>query len=74
MTGPLIVTITFILAAVGLGTIVDAIFSQKPVLVLMHWLAYWVMVLLVGEEEAHRVSKNKNWLNKKAHSAGTENA
>lgn len=74
MTGPLIVTITFILAAVGLGTIVDAIFSQKPVLVLMHWLAYWVMVLLVGEEEANRVSKNKNWVNKKAHSGTTENA
>lgn len=74
MTGVLFVTVTFILAAVGLGTIIDEVFNRKPVMSLMHWLAYWVMVLLVGEEEAHRVSKNKNWVNKKAHSGTTENA
>lgn len=74
MTGPLVVTITFILAAVGLGTIVDSIFNQKPVLVLMHWLSYWVIVLLVGQDEANRVSINKKWTNKKTHSVEAENA
>ncbi|MBS0950367.1 hypothetical protein JK159_08360 [Weissella minor] len=73
MTGPLVVTITFILAAVGLGTIITELSYYKPFRKALHVLGYIILWGLIGKEYAEDVAINKEW-KEKAHSAGTENA
>lgn len=61
MTGPLVVTITFILAAVGLGTIItDLSYSgkfRKP----LHVMGYLILWALLGRSHAEEVAVNKEW-------------
>ncbi|WP_057786537.1 hypothetical protein [Weissella minor] len=61
MTGPLIVTITFILAAVGLGTIITDLSYYKPFRKPLHVMGYLILWGLLGRDYAEEVAVSKEW-------------
>lgn len=73
MAGVLFVTIMFILAGIGLGTIITELSYCKPFRKPLHVTGYLILWGLIGKEYAEDVAVSKEWKEKSA-SAGTENA
>ncbi len=61
MTGVLFVTVIFILAAIGLGTIITDLSYYKPFRKPLHVTGYLILWGLLGREYAEEIAVSKEW-------------
>lgn len=62
MIGMLFVTLTFIFAAIGIGTVISDVYEYTRLRYLIRYIIYALLYLCIGDKNADTFVKEKGWV------------